>query len=357
MYRQNMFLILMAESKKKKVYDLDKPLAPINARKLSTGGFSNIKNRFLELVRKKKAERLTIMFIPHNEHSIRNYHISNLTLTILVSAIVVILVISSFLIINHTSTVQEIVKFKITQKNAKIQFQKIREEIKAIADTFKEVRTSLNLLHSLSNGMGKKSSPFAQGGASIPPEQLQENFKDQELSEAEQIPKEIFQLSRILNDMKLSEKPLKAVKTFIERRSNIIQNSPTIWPVRGYVVNPFGLVLSSLEYKAIVNNGIDIAAHPGSKVVATAPGVIIQVTQNSNKLFKVKVRHNYGYTTVFNGLDRVVSTIEVNKTLTKGDAIGYLGRSSLNYESILHYEIHVGVDPQDPMPYLSYLQY
>ncbi len=348
----------MARAKKKKT--AEKPAvttSPVNEKQL--GFFGRMSSKFLQyvvvkktqlqaLIRTKKEERLTIMFIPHNEKSIRNYHISNLSLTIIIGAMTLIIIVSSVLIINHSSTVQEVGKLKISQKDAKIQFGKIREEIKDITQSYGEIRESLSQLYALAQGRKNDNSLFGQGGVAVPLDELNEDR-----ASAESIPLEIFMLNRILNDMDISEKPLVHIEKFINKRKKIIKNTPTLWPVQGNIVNPFGFVRSAHKFQVYFNSGIDIAAYPGARVAATAPGVVMDIGTDVTWGRYIRIRHNYGYVTVYKGLSR--ARIGINDKVNKGEVIGYMGHPVDSLESLLHYEIHIGVDAQNPLPYLTYI--
>jgi len=304
--------------------------------------FSKIKNKFLDDIKRKKNERLTLMLIPHNEKKIKNYIISNLTLTIFVVILSVVILGSSIVIINHNSTVQKVNKMKVSQKEDKLQFRKIKSEIRKISKSFSKVRSNLNELYALSNG--KKKSLFAQGG----PLNL---IKDKELETENSIPLEIYMLNRILNDIKISEIPIQQVYKFVSKRKRIINNTPTLWPVKGYIINPFGSIRSSQDLTLKYNNGVDIASILGSKVLSTASGVIISIKRDSKWGWTIVIRHRYGYETLYKGLERI--SVSSNEKVVKGDVIGYLGHPKNSLESILHYEIKVGVEAQNPTPYLN----
>lgn len=311
-----------------------------------------------QAIRTKREERLTLMLIPHNDDKAKNLHISNFTFLIVITIFTSVVVISSVLIINHTSTVRQVDKINISQKDAKIQFKKIREEIQGMETIFSSIRARLSHLYALSQGKkGGDDEVFGQGGESIPIESVNDHSKSSEIVDTqvsdENIPPEVFMLNRILDDMQVSEKPLKNIEKYIQKRSKIIQNTPTLWPVPGYIVNPYGMVRDVSTLKTYFNEGIDIAASPGAKIVATAPGIITEIRKDTDRTWSVRIRHNYGYETVYIGLDRVV--VNVDDKVVKGEALGFLAIKPNQNESFLQYRIYVGVDSQDPLPYLSYL--
>lgn len=300
---------------------------------------------FKRLIKRKREERLTVMFIPHNERSIRDFHISNLTLTVVLGVLGFLLVISSILVILHNSTVQEVDNMKISQREAQFQFAKIREEIRQLGDTFAELREIISTLYGYAKGK-EEVSLFAAGGAL-------EELEKSNSTEGSDIPLEVFLLERITHDLGISAEKLQDVKEFLKKREKIIRNTPTLWPVKGYLLNPFGYVRHAAKLSVANNRGVDIVSHPGAKVHATAPGIVVAITRDSRFLYTVRIRHNYGYETLYQGLDRV--SVRPEEKIAKGEVIGYLGVFPDTLEAMLHYEIHIGIEPVDPLPYLSFL--
>jgi murein DD-endopeptidase MepM/ murein hydrolase activator NlpD len=123
--------------------------------------------------------------------------------------------------------------------------------------------------------------------------------------------------------------------------------------VTGYVVNPYGYVRNMQNMTTNFNDGVDISGTPGAKVVSTAPGIITEIKKDTNRTYAVRIRHNYGYETVYKGLDRVMVRIE--DKVIKGEGIGFLAKKINHDESLLHYSIYVGIDTENPLPYLSYI--
>jgi murein DD-endopeptidase MepM/ murein hydrolase activator NlpD len=345
----------MKKKNKNRVYIID----PMNHQaggiisRISQKIWQSIDN-FNRFIRIKKAERLTLMLVPHNDARAKNFHISNFSFSVIIIIFTGVVVISSVLIINHTSTIHQVDKLKISQKDAKIQFKKIREEIQGMETAFSSIRSRLSHLYALSQGKENSDlSLFGQGGGSVPIESV----KNTEITETEvsdeHIPAEVFMLNRMLDDMQLSEKPLKEIEKYLQKRSKIIQNTPTLWPVSGYIINPYGYIRNTETMKTFFNEGVDIVASPGARIVATAPGIITDIKKDTNRTWTIRVRHNYGYETLYTGLDRVL--VNLDDKVVKGEAVGFLAKKLNQDEGILHYRIYVGIDSQNPLPYLSYI--
>ncbi|MBB1491642.1 M23 family metallopeptidase [Paracoccus sp. MC1862] len=98
-------------------------------------------------------------------------------------------------------------------------------------------------------------------------------------------------------------------------------------------------------YRKGTNEGIDIAAAPGSPIKAAGSGTVAAVTRDTDGIPIVVVRHDDGLMTVYAGVDK----LSVNKgdSVSRGQTIG-AARSS----GLLHFEVRNGFDSVDPEDYL-----
>lgn len=300
-------------------------------------------------IKKKRNERLTLMFIPHNELKIRNYHVSNLTLIIMSSFLGLVLLVSAFLVIRHNSTIQEVDKLRVSHKDAEVQFAKVRQEIIDLSHSYEDIRQNLSSLGQLSSGKGEKSG-LESGKDSFAAELAALQQKTNQSKDPEKIPLEIFLMNRMLHDMEISRGSLGQVQEYLKKREKVLKNTPTVWPVQGYIINPYGFIRLAHKLNVQYNAGVDIAVPHGAVVQATAPGIVVGINKESNLTYTVRIRHNYGYETVYKGIETV--TVSQEEKVNKGEQIGHVGHADDNFESILHYEVHIGVEAVNPMPYL-----
>jgi len=98
-------------------------------------------------------------------------------------------------------------------------------------------------------------------------------------------------------------------------------------------------------YKKGTNEGIDIAAAPGSPIKAAGGGTVAAVTRDTDGVPIVVVRHDDGLMTVYAGVDKL--SVGKGDAVKRGQAIG-AARSS----GILHFEVRNGFDSVDPEDYL-----
>ncbi len=108
------------------------------------------------------------------------------------------------------------------------------------------------------------------------------------------------------------------------------------WPLRGNVVNRFGVA---------GNRGIDIAAQPGTIVDASAGGAVAFVGQVAGYGGTIIIRHGDGWLTIYSHISKI--SVVRGAQVRRGSAIGITGGSNL------HFEIRQHKTPVDPMKKLG----
>jgi len=117
------------------------------------------------------------------------------------------------------------------------------------------------------------------------------------------------------------------------------------WPLRGRVVAGFG----SLTHGA-PNKGIDLAAPPGTDVLAADDGIVVHVGRTRRGGNLVLVRHRHGFVTAYGRADK--PTVKLGDHVRRGQAIARSGRGGEGGEPQLHFEIRKGATPVDPAQFL-----
>ncbi len=112
----------------------------------------------------------------------------------------------------------------------------------------------------------------------------------------------------------------------------------------GERINPF--------YKVkMQHNGLDMIAHAGEPVYASADGTVRNVTRSRKGLGNVvEIDHGNGYVTRYAHLADV--GVSRGRVLKKGDRIGYVGVSGNSFAPHLHYEVLRDTLVMDPVNYL-----
>lgn len=136
------------------------------------------------------------------------------------------------------------------------------------------------------------------------------------------------------------------------------EHTPNIWPVRGSVSSEFGwryVERGSALSRALgfIGNkwhaGIDITASAGTRVDATAAGVVSFTGEREGYGNLVIVDHGT-YQTYYAHLQRIA--VAEGQELTRGEKVGTVGSTGTSTGPHLHYEVRVQGQPVNPRRYL-----
>jgi murein DD-endopeptidase MepM/ murein hydrolase activator NlpD len=85
------------------------------------------------------------------------------------------------------------------------------------------------------------------------------------------------------------------------------------------------------------HNGIDLAAPVGTRIRATASGIVLKTGYTSRKGKFVSIRHKNRYVTHYYHLSRFAKGVRRGKRIEQGQIIGYVGRTGWATGPHLHY--------------------
>ena len=99
-----------------------------------------------------------------------------------------------------------------------------------------------------------------------------------------------------------------------------------------------------------MHNGLDIAAAPGSPIVAPADGVVSFAGYDPGYGKLVSIDHGYGVVTRFGHTSQIF--VEVGQRIRRRDVIAAVGNTGRSTGPHLHYEVRVNSVPVDPYNYV-----
>ncbi|MCB1324056.1 MAG: M23 family metallopeptidase [Leptospiraceae bacterium] len=336
------------------------------------GGFSWKRFRersqaFFEEVHRRGRERLTIMVIPHTEKKILNLHVSLYAITLSSAALLLVLVISIVSLVGKSGEDVENYDMGLTNSQFNLQSVKMAEEMMPLHELIQNYTGTIADLYVKLDG--DESRVAGQGGVaqavtSSEVEQLrtlvdrcraQGTECSQELTE--EILRQVLYLSEQDNHnlrraVEVSEQILAELGT--REKQNLLRHTPSIWPTRGYLLSPYGWQMDQFQGREVFQRGIEIGAVPGSEVVASAPGDVIDVTYDANYGLQIVIQHRFGIKTYYAHLDR--TRVSKGDSVSRGQVIGYVGRSGRAPVYMLYYEVHIGSVAYNPHAFLNHLQ-
>ena len=132
-----------------------------------------------------------------------------------------------------------------------------------------------------------------------------------------------------------------------------LQKIPLGFPLQGRVTSGFGTRKDPFNGRPAFHSGIDFKGRMGTKIQATADGVVVKSTYGAGGYgHYVIVRHGKrGYETLYAHLSK--RSVNKGDRVQRGDVIGLLGNSGRSTGPHLHYEVRHRGQPIDPKKYLS----
>lgn len=113
----------------------------------------------------------------------------------------------------------------------------------------------------------------------------------------------------------------------------------------------FGRRSDPINGRGRMHSGQDLAGPRGTPILATADGTVSFAGRQSGYGNVIKIRHAFGYETVYAHLNSI--KVKTGQTVSRGDLIGGMGNTGRSTGTHLHYEIRIGGEPTNPMPYMK----
>ncbi len=124
---------------------------------------------------------------------------------------------------------------------------------------------------------------------------------------------------------------------YIKLQKELYKYTPLIWPCHGRVTSPYGRRIHPLFGIEHFHTGIDIANDIGTKIYATADGVVKYTGWMEGYGKAVVIEHKFGYKTVYAHLS--VIKVKQGQKVSRGDVIGLMGNTGTTTGPHLHYEV------------------
>ena len=114
----------------------------------------------------------------------------------------------------------------------------------------------------------------------------------------------------------------------------------------------FGMRMHPILKVRKMHEGIDLTAPRGTKVFATADGIVEQAALTGGGYGnKIMIDHGFGYETLYGHLYKIL--VEPGQKVKRGDVIGLVGSTGLSVSPHLHYEVIVNGRKVNPINYYS----
>lgn len=152
------------------------------------------------------------------------------------------------------------------------------------------------------------------------------------------------------NVLDFEKTSLSDISLGIERRRNLLEHTPSVWPTTGYVSSGFGWRRHPVYRKREFHRGIDISTLIGRPILAPASGIASFIGRRGGYGLTLEIDHGFGYRTVYGHLHKV--NIHLYEQVRRGQVIAYVGNSGISTGPHLHYEVKVLGKSVNPKKYI-----
>ncbi|OGH01054.1 MAG: hypothetical protein A2600_01335 [Candidatus Lambdaproteobacteria bacterium RIFOXYD1_FULL_56_27] len=158
-------------------------------------------------------------------------------------------------------------------------------------------------------------------------------------------------LSEVDADKKVQEARFARLLDFFKENASPITRLPSGWPVKGYVVNEFGVLQDSFTGQLRPQHGIIIATRAFTPVYAPADGVVQSAGEDEIYGGLIVLDHGNGILTHYG----FVSNIEVKagEVVRRGQTLAQILNNQRTAGPQLYYQVDVNGVPQNPISYIN----
>jgi murein DD-endopeptidase MepM/ murein hydrolase activator NlpD len=135
-----------------------------------------------------------------------------------------------------------------------------------------------------------------------------------------------------------------------QQKSVALSATPSILPVRGYVISGFGTRIDPFTGAPDFHTGVDIFAPYGTPVVATAAGQVVFAGSEGSYGQLIIIDHKFGIFTYYAHLSKIL--VQKGDNVQRWQVIGLVGSSGRSTGPHVHYEIRYQNQPLNPLQFV-----
>jgi len=130
---------------------------------------------------------------------------------------------------------------------------------------------------------------------------------------------------------------LSIVRRHVEKRESLMNATPSVWPVHGWLSAGYGMRSDPFTGDRDFHPGLDISAERGTPVRAAAAGKVELAAPSGDYGNLVIIDHGYGLVTRYGHLSKFA--VWQGLDVKRGDLLGYVGATGRATGPHLHYEV------------------
>jgi murein DD-endopeptidase MepM/ murein hydrolase activator NlpD len=320
-------------------------------------------------------KQYTVLVFSQQAARVKKFILSPLALKVAVTALVLLLTVSGYLVYDYVSYQKKVLDLKELRSelnSQQVEIQSFLEKISLLEEQLgrlklveEQVKKDFREVQDLKKekkvkklspppGQPQKTSQLTQA---IEPKQQPAHLKGEEVSILEkERPRLVSRLHMELMELSKEafqrEQTLKELREFLQAQKSVLLSIPSLWPVIGRISSAFGETrLSSSSGGTRPHMGVDICAPSGTPVMAPAEGIVIFAGWEAEYGRLVCLDHGHGFTTMFGHLKEI--QVKAGGRIQAGQVLGTVGTSGNTTGPHLHYEVRIYGQPANPYSYLT----
>jgi murein DD-endopeptidase MepM/ murein hydrolase activator NlpD len=282
------------------------------------------------------------MVVPHSEKKTVNLHISNYVLFFSTVLLVAMVVTSMYTISENAQANKQVVILRQLDDYNRQQIAEYKNSIEAVSERF----------YNFKNDIGSIVGSVSSEKSTIAPIEIKESSNTT-------VAKGVKNLEQMQFELDVVRENVKRLGKYVVDHKKLLREMPSRYPLqmRGRLTSKYGPRVDPVYKWRIENHlGIDLAVIPGTPVLAAADGTVKVAEYNGGYGLLVEVQHKYGISTRYAHLMRFGPGIYVGAQVKQGQIIGYVGTTGKSTGYHLHYEVRIGGEAVNPLPYATMLE-
>jgi murein DD-endopeptidase MepM/ murein hydrolase activator NlpD len=290
-------------------------------------------------------QRYTIIVVPHARSSLRKCQISVRFISYALIALSVLFLASVGVLIHYVKLNRDARNFVLLEK----QNQELRASLEQSQFITQKLNRKISFLTDVSNKLKVM--------AGLPAEATNRKWMTQKpglggvtmYTTSSGIP-DAGRLMQIEKRAQYLEQSFDVLNEYFHHQNAALSYTPSILPSAGFLSSYFGARRNPFTNAPDFHEGIDITNETGTPVVSPADGKVIYVGQKGNYGNVIEILHRGDIMTLFGHLSEI--RVKAGQDVKRWDVIGTIGNTGKSTGPHLHYEVHVGESPVNPLPYI-----
>lgn len=233
--------------------------------------------------------------------------------------------------------------------NQRKQIQKFAKNINRLKSNLVELNNFEKKIRVIANiqKSSEQDSLFGVGGSI--PDDIDAQFPVIESHNS--LEREMHEQTRQLTLASINQKNVfKSLYNDLEKQRNLLLSTPSIRPAKGWISSGFGYRISPFTGLREFHRGLDIANKKGTKIIATADGIVTFAGKNGLLGKTIKIDHGHGMVTRYGHLSKILK--KRGEAVKRGDVIAVMGNTGRSTGPHLHYEVFLNGIPVNPKKYI-----